>query len=434
MQPDFMRRVDYWLGIPACFLLTLICRIQTFLGFGGSDRRAAPENILLIELIEMGTLVVAYPAIRALRIRYPNATIHFLCFEQIRGSVAILGAIDQQNIISIDSGSLVSLARDTLKFAWLSRRRKIDTVINLEAFVRYSTMLSYLSGARNRVGYHRFNQEGIYTGELLTHKVSFNPHIHTAHTFLDLVHALDAPADEIPRIKRRVRNDDLSIPRRTTSRVEEDELWSMLAALNPEIDRGKRLVVVNPNASKLFGMRKLPLERYAELVRKLVADEDLYVLIIGVEAEKADASYICQRADSRQVIDLTGKTTLPQLLDLFNLADVLVTNDSGPAHFAALTNIHIVVFFGPELPERYRPLSDRCDVVYTRYSCSPCVSPFNQRLTACNNNRCMKSIDIDDVYDLVVRRSREAAPGRRALPKTAHSADADSVFAMTRRD
>ena len=79
--------------------------------------------------------------------------------------------IPSENIITIDAHSGLSLARDTLLFLWRARRRRIDTVINMEAFVRYSSMLSYLSGACRRVGFHRFNQEGLYAGDLLTHKV-----------------------------------------------------------------------------------------------------------------------------------------------------------------------------------------------------------------------------------------------------------------------
>jgi ADP-heptose:LPS heptosyltransferase len=92
---------------------------------------------------------------------------------------------------------------------------------------------------------------------------------------------------------------------------------------------------------------------------------------------------------------------MTELLHLFNLAQVLISNDSGPAHFACLTRVHVMVFFGPELPDRYRPLADSFDVIYTGYSCSPCVSPYNQRLTPCNDNLCLKSIDIDAVCDRV---------------------------------
>ena len=60
-----------------------------------------------------------------------------------------------------------------------ARRYRIDTAINLEAFARFSTILTFLSGARTRVGFHAFTQPGLYTGDLLTHRVIYNPHVHT---------------------------------------------------------------------------------------------------------------------------------------------------------------------------------------------------------------------------------------------------------------
>jgi ADP-heptose:LPS heptosyltransferase len=92
---------------------------------------------------------------------------------------------------------------------------------------------------------------------------------------------------------------------------------------------------------------------------------------------------------------------MTELLHLFDLAQVLVTNDSGPAHFAALTRIHVIVIFGPEIPERYRPLATSSDVVHTGYSCSPCIGPHNQRLSPCNDNVCLKSVDVEAVTKLV---------------------------------
>ena len=91
-------------------------------------------------------------------------------------------------------------------------------MVNLETFVRYSSLLSYLTGAARRVGFHRFTQEGLYTGDFLTHKVMYNPHIHTAHVFLDLVQALVAPPGGIPIVKRPRAGDDLSIPASSPTR------------------------------------------------------------------------------------------------------------------------------------------------------------------------------------------------------------------------
>jgi len=408
MEPNTMRWVDFWIGVPLCFLLTAIDRLQRFLGFGRPSSDPKPRRVLFIQLAEMGTMVVAYPALRKATELFPDCSLHFLCFKQVRSSVEMLGVIEGGNIITIDSGSLVSLVRDTLRFAWTARRRGIDTVITLETFVRYSTLLAYISGARTRVGFHRFYQEGLYTGDLLTHKVMYNAQVHTAHGFLDLVHALASPTDQVPRVKRPLQDDRLTIPKMLRDHATEERVWRMLRELSPDIGPAHKFIVLNPNASKRLPLRRLPLDSYARLARLLLEDPDVYLLVTGVADEKADAEFICAAVGSPRILDLTGRTTIIELLHVFFLAQVLVTNDSGPAHFACLTPIHVIVFFGPETPDRYRPLADSFDVVYTGYSCSPCVSPYNQRLSPCNDNLCLKSVDIDAVCDLVRARLRNA--------------------------
>jgi ADP-heptose:LPS heptosyltransferase len=410
-----MRAIDYWVGIPLTFLLTVVHRVQRLIGLSASPV-GRPRNILFIQLAEMGTMVVAYPSLRKARELFPDASLHFLCFTQIRSSVEILGIVPSENILTIDAHSGVSLVRDTLLFPWRARRRGIDTVINMEAFVRYSSILSYLSGARRRVGFHRFNQEGLYVGNLLTHEVLYNAHVHAAHAFLDLVHALDAPPGQVPRVKRPRAMDCLEVPKISTDANAAADIWRKLSALQADIGPTRKLVVLNPNASGRFPMRRLPLESFTELARTLLEDPDVFVLITGVASETPDAQFICARLGSPRALDLTGRTTMTELLHLFNLAHVLVTNDSGPAHFAALTRIHVIVFFGPEIPERYRPLTTSLDVVHTGFSCSPCIGPHNQRLSPCNDNLCLKSIDIQEVSALV--RSRlEAARASSALDR-----------------
>jgi len=424
MNPDLMRAIDYWVGIPLLFLLTLISRLQRFIGLatspvgGPTSSVGGPRNILFIQLAEMGTMVVAYPALRKARELYPDATLHLLCFTQIRSSVEMLEIIPSENIITVDPHSGLSLARDTLRFLWRARVRRIDTVINLEAFVRYSSMLSYLSGACRRVGFHRFNQEGLYAGDLLTHKVLHNTHIHAAHTFLDLVHALDSPLGQVPHVKRPRAMDCLEVPKISADASATAGIWRKLRAIHADIGPTRKLVVLNPNASDKFPLRRLPLESFTELARRLLEDPDVFVLITGVAGEKPDAQTICAQLGSPRALDLTGQTTMTELLHLFDLAQVLVTNDSGPAHFAALTRIHAVVFFGPEIPDRYRPLTTNADVIHTGYSCSPCIGPLNQRRSPCNDNVCLKSINIEEVAALV--RSRLEA-GRMLITSSALS-------------
>src|SRR6187551_1104652 len=111
-----MRRIDFWAGVPLCFLVTLAGRLLRAAGVKGRGHGQRPRHILFIQLAEMGTMVVAYPALRRARELFPDATLHFLCFGQVRSSVEMLEIIPAGNIITIDADSGVSLVRDSLRF------------------------------------------------------------------------------------------------------------------------------------------------------------------------------------------------------------------------------------------------------------------------------------------------------------------------------
>src|SRR5262249_40563073 len=72
----------------------------------------------------------------------------------------------------------------------------------LEFFARFSAILAYLSGASSRVGFHPFGGGGPYRGDLMTHRLLFNPHLHTAQTFEVMVEALEIPPHRLPTFDR----------------------------------------------------------------------------------------------------------------------------------------------------------------------------------------------------------------------------------------
>jgi ADP-heptose:LPS heptosyltransferase len=100
---------------------------------------------------------------------------------------------------------------------------------------------------------------------------------------------------------------------------------------------------------------------------------------------------------SGRAISMAGRTSLRQLLVLYSLADLLVSNDSGPVHFAALTPVPVVALFGPETPVLYGPLSRRARAVHSGLACSPCVNILNHRMSPCTDNQCMKRIEVEQV-------------------------------------
>jgi len=83
---------------------------------------------------------------------------------------------------------------------------------------------------------------------------------------------------------------------------------------------------------------------------------------------------------------------------LYTRSEILVTNDSGPAHFASMTPIHVVALFGPETPALFAARSSNATALWAGIACSPCVNAFNNRQSVCGNNVCMQAITVDDVF------------------------------------
>lgn len=89
---------------------------------------------------------------------------------------------------------------------------------------------------------------------------------------------------------------------------------------------------------------------------------------------------------------------MEELLTLYSLSRILVTNDSGPAHFATLTPIQTITLFGPETPLLFAANSPRSHPLWAGIACSPCVSAYNNRVSSCSNNLCMQRITVDQIF------------------------------------
>ena len=206
MKLRTMRAVDYWIGIPLCFLGTLAVRL-----LGSRKGPDKPRRILFIELSEMGSTVIANPALEKAKTAL-GAEIFFLIFERNVDCLHLLPTVPESNIVTIRETSVFALAVDTFRFLRWVRKANIDTVVDMELFSRYSGLLTGLSGAKRRVGFHRFHSEGLYRGEMLTHRVNYNGHIHMAKNFVCMINALLAPKPEVPYSKTYVSDEEIRVP------------------------------------------------------------------------------------------------------------------------------------------------------------------------------------------------------------------------------
>jgi ADP-heptose:LPS heptosyltransferase len=389
-----MHLLDYWLGIPLCALLSVAERVRTLLS---PPAPAAPGRMLVIELSEMGSVVMAYPALSEAVERLGAANVWFLTFERNRDGVAILGLLPESQILTISDRSLVAFTRDALRFFQRCRRERIDTVVDIEIFSRCTALLAWLSGARVRSGLSAGRNEGLYRGQLFTHPVLYSPHHHMARVYRALVRAtFSPPPGKEPLLKAPIERATPVLPRHqpppdAVRRV--DDLLGAAAA-------GSRLVFFNPDPG-LLPLRAWPDAHFAQLGR-LIADAcpDVTIVVVGVERARPQAARILSQLPAGRGINLAGRTrTLADLVALLDRGTALVTIDSGPAHFSGLTGIWRIVLFGPETPALYSPVGGRLETCHLDLPCSPCYSAANHRESSCTDNRCLTGISPESVFE-----------------------------------
>ena len=395
---DTMRRIDRVAGVPLCALATALLEMWWWL------RPVPPRpvrRVLFIELSEMGSTILADPAMRKARARL-DAELYFVIFAQNAKSLYLAGTISRANVFCIRTTSLWHLVLDTLNFLVWTRRNNIDTVVDLELFSRFTALLTGFSGANRRVGFYRFHNEGLYRGEMLTHRVAYNPHIHVAKNFIALIDALLSPTPTVPYSKTLIGDDELTIALPPPSASAREGMLTRIKSLVPNLDLARfRIVLINPNASEMLPLRRWMPERFAELIRRiLAAGDNILVLITGAPNERPEAERLAAQCGSDRCISFAGQSTLGDLPVLYSLSVVMVTNDSGPAHFAAASGLPTIVLFGPETPNLYKPLGSS-KAIYAGLACSPCVSASNHRKSACNDNVCMRAISVEQVFAVV---------------------------------
>jgi len=397
MKVDTMRNIDYYAGVPLCLLVSAVLKlVRLFRPW----QRKPPKKVLFVELSEMGSAILVDPAMR--KMQAAGAELFFVIFSKNAPSLRLLGTVPEENVFHIREDGLVPLALTTLQFLWWTRKQGIDTVIDLELFSRYSALLTGLSGATNRIGYHAFHNEGLYRGDMLTHKVAYNSHMHIAKNFIALVNTALSEKEELPYSKTLIGDDEIALQKVDFSEVELTLMHERVREDYPDYDLQRhRLVLINPNASELLIQRRWMPERYINLMQKIIADyPDLLVLITGAPSEREEAAGLKSAVNSDRCINFAGRVKFAELTQLYAISTLMVSNDSGPGHFSAVTEMPTFVLFGPETPELYGSLGNSTPI-YAGLACSPCVSASNHRKTPCEDNVCLQVISVDQVYDTI---------------------------------
>jgi ADP-heptose:LPS heptosyltransferase len=368
---------------------------------GGAVRGITkPRKILFVKFAEQGSTVLAFSAIaRAIEL-VGRENVYFVVFAENRFILDVMNLIPTENIITIRHKGVFEMGGQSLAALKRIRNLGIDAAVDLEFFSRSSAALTFLTGARLRVGFHTFFGEGPYRGDLMTHRLLYNPYLHTSQIFQLMIEALGQAPEDLPTFRVPPPRIETSVPQFVPSASEQEEVRQILVQCSGEGDGKLRVILLNPNASDLLPLRRWSADRYVEVARGLLERfPDVSIGVTGSPSERESSEAIVDQIRLPRCFSLAGKTTLRQLLVLYTLCDLLITNDSGPAHFASMTPITVITLFGPETPTLFAARSPRNVPIWMGLACSPCVNAYNNRQSPCTNNVCMQQISTDRVLE-----------------------------------
>ena len=363
MRLKTKRALDFYVGRPILAVLQAAAWV-----LGEILRRnhgVDPVRTILIAKFQgLGSLVIAKPALAELRRHYPNAHIMFWGTPSMMPLAREMPEFDEILILNDRTilTALTSLSAAILRL-W---RKRVDWAFDLETYSRLSSVLITLSMARNRSG---FALEQLRSRRVHTHLVYFNRYSHVGEAYSRLFGQVFSFGHQVD--------------------VKKFGAWRF--PLEPLSTLSARYIVFNIHAGDLSLERRWPREYFRILIDELLARcPDAVAVLIGHGAK--EVAYTAPLVRSDRIVDLSGKLSLTETIRVIANAELVVTNDTAPLHFALSTSVKVVGLFGPTRASTYI-MPDRPGTAAAQISlyCSPCVHHWEP--PPCNgDNQCMKRL------------------------------------------
>jgi heptosyltransferase-1 len=334
-------------------------------------------KILILKPSSLGDVVQALPVLRLLKLQLPSSRIYWW----IESSLAPLleGDPDLAGLVSFNRRRWAAPHHwpELWRTVRWMRQQAFDWVIDLQSLAR-SGAFAWLANGKLTVGLDepREGARGFY--DFIFSRPSF--HTHAVDWYLGVLTLLDVPIHRqfhwLP-----IRSEAFETVRKQQSA------------------ENRRWIILQPGARRLN--KRWPVEFFAELVRRLAdAHPDLRFAILGSQEERPLGEVIV-RADSQRCLDLTGKISLPEMVEWIRSSVLMVTNDTGPMHVAAALGTPVVALFGPTEPRRTGPYGQVENALQLNLPCVPCMKP---RCHYFKPFECLRALAPGAVFEAVQKR------------------------------
>jgi heptosyltransferase-2 len=358
------------------------------------------QRMLVLQLADIGDVVLTSPFLRELRRCYPEAWISLVVQPGMHNLVEKCPYID--DIIPYDWGpsqkrekylrgsplwwiQATGIARKNL---W---KHPLDTAIsnrwNEDPCQAASLILMYTSGASRRVAYRAISSQKMRYGwrdfdRLITEGPVREIPKHEVEQQLDVLRYLGAEPEDT-RLEVWISHEDKGFARKVLH--------------ESQIDQTNGLIAFAPGAAWVF--RRWPAERFIELGKWLQDTYNVSVLIFAAKIEEDLACRVEKGLRKEKTLNLAGKTTLREMAAFFKHCKLFIGNDSGPLHIATAAGIPVIGFYGPGEYHRFKPWGKNQEALRLGLSCSPC-----SQNCLFDEPRCIRGITFDQVKNLLVQK------------------------------
>lgn len=350
---------------------------------------ADPQNILFIQLGDIGDVVLTLPCIRALRETFPASRIYAAVHDRAADLLRLCPHLDGIIPISLKKRPLLDNIAHQCRFFRDLRRKKIDLAIEMRTGDR-GAILAFMSGARRRIACYA--SDGLlWRNRLFTdlYREDYHSDTHVTRYQLDFLAAYG--------ITTAYPTPEISIPSDAAGEAEK-----LLAAA--KVPGASKLIAVQPFS--LWQYKELAAEKYVALILHLRDTYGVSVLVTGAPSEKERAGAIAN-ACGAGVFNLAGRTSLSQYAAMLSRCSLFIGVDSVGQHLAAAVGTPTVTIYGPSKPASWAPTGERHLVIQSDLDCVPC------RLTGCNSSgqsKCLALLSADAIIAATDRHYQSLKP------------------------
>jgi len=347
---------------------------------GNKISRRNIRNILLIQLGDIGDVVLSFSCIRALKENFPDANIIVAVREKAKELIE--DCPWAADVISINEEKRTWMEELKYQRKFFSRIRKFrfDLTIDIKPGDR-GAILAFLSGARQKISFYAIDGK-LWRNRVFTHLMLPQPEpgLHMSQHYLSLLEAYHIRTDH-------------TWPEH---HVSQDKLQKARALLKRKgVSLHRFVVAIQPFS--LWKYKEWGVDKYIQLINWLISEYNVSIIITGSLDERKRADEIIEKCQ-RYAYNLAGETSIGTLAAVFKACKLFIGVDSAGVHISAAVGIPTLSIFGPSSVSDWAPRGKHHYVVHKTLSCVPCKDKGCQDSEF---SRCLEELTLKEVKAVV---------------------------------